>query len=185
MANKSSSGAVSIISTLLMLLLIIRSASAQTIVLIRHGEKPKKGDNLNCRGINRSMALVDVLHSRFGLPQAIYVPSMSRKDNTKHSRMFQTILPFASKYNLPVNSEFRVADAADVAGAARKKTGVVIIVWEHSQLPEIARSLGVESASLDWADDDYDSIWVVTYKHDKAQLERSAEGIQPSNKCPE
>jgi len=185
MAKKPSSAAISIVSMLLTLLLTVHSASAQTIVLIRHGEKPKKGDNLSCRGVNRSLALVDVLHTRFGIPEAIFVPSMSRKDNTKHSRMFQTILPFASKYNLPVNSEFRVADAPAVAGAARKKTGVVIIVWEHSQLPEIARSLGVESTSLDWSDDDYDSIWIVTYKHNKAQLERSAEGIQPSKKCPE
>jgi hypothetical protein len=183
MAKKPSTAAVSILSMLL--LLIIHSASAQTIVLIRHGEKPKKGDNLNCRGINRSLALVDVLHTRFGIPEAIYVPSLSRKDNTKHARMFQTILPFASKYNLPVNSGFRVADTAELAEAARKKTGVVIIVWEHNQLPSIARCLGVTEKSLEWSDDDFDSMWVVTYKHNKVLLERTAEDIHPSEKCPE
>jgi hypothetical protein len=153
------------------------------IVLIRHAEKPKKGDNLTCQGVNRSMQLTAVLHSRFGLPVAIYVPSMAFGDSTKHSRMFQTIVPFAAKYNLPVCGKFAEDDTVQLARTAREQKGTVFIVWEHSRLPAIARCLGIKDTTLHWSGDDYDSIWIITYHDGTASLQRSKEGLHPSTAC--
>ena len=76
------------------------------VVIIRHGEKPKNGDNLSCQGQNRALQLAAVLHTKLNIPNYIYVPALKSDDATKHSRMFQTISPFAIKYNLPINSKY-------------------------------------------------------------------------------
>ena len=154
------------------------------VILIRHAEKPKKGDNLTCQGVNRSMELTPVLYSRFGLPVAIYVPAMHFGDNTKHSRMFQTIVPFAAKYNLPISGKFHEDDTAELAREIREQKGTVFVVWEHSRLPAIAHSLGIQDPTLTWSDDDYDSIWIITWQGGVAHMERSSEGLHPSSACP-
>src|SRR5450631_116113 len=41
-----------------------------TLVMFRHGEKPALGlGQLSCQGLNRALALPDVLVSQFGTPQ--------------------------------------------------------------------------------------------------------------------
>src|SRR5580692_7372024 len=52
----------------------------ETIVCIRHGEKPPGGlGQLNCRGLNRALALPDVLLKKFGTPQFIFAPNPMHK----------------------------------------------------------------------------------------------------------
>jgi hypothetical protein len=44
-------------------------ASGETIVLIRHGEKPDSGlGQLTCKGLNRALALPALLIGRYGKP---------------------------------------------------------------------------------------------------------------------
>jgi hypothetical protein len=155
-----------------------------TVVVFRHAEKPKKGDNLNCQGLNRSLALAPVLYGRFGLPAAVYVPALGLGDNTLHSRMFQTMIPFAARYNLSVTSKFGEDETGALASAVLARTGVVMIIWEHKRLPDIARALGVRDTDLHWPDDDYDSLWIITFRNGVAHLERSAEGLRPAEACP-
>src|SRR6267142_6318042 len=145
------------------------------VVLIRHAEKPAKGYNLTCQGINRSLQLVPVLYSRFGLPSAIYVPALAQGDTTKHSRMFQTISPFAGKYNLLIRTTFHEDDTTAMAQTILQQKGVVLVVWEHSRLAAIAHSLGVKDDRLHWHDDDYDSMWIVTFVQGVAVLSKEKE----------
>jgi hypothetical protein len=155
-----------------------------TVVVFRHAEKPKKGDNLNCQGLNRSLALPAVLYGRFGIPEATYVPSMAFGDKTLHSRMFQTMIPFAAKYNLQLTSKFGEDETSEMAKAVLQRTGVVMIVWEHKRIPDIVRALGAHDTELHWPDDDYDSLWVITFKNGVAHLELSTEGLKPAEACP-
>src|SRR5437763_1304371 len=67
------------------------------IIIIRHGEKPDDGDNLSCKGFNRALQLPQVLYSKFGLPTAVYVPSLHTGKKTSTARMYQTIVPFVIK----------------------------------------------------------------------------------------
>jgi len=152
------------------------------VVLLRHAEKPWKGGGLTCQGMNRSQELVGLLYSRFGLPGAIYVPNKGKGD-TKRSRMYQTILPFASKYRLPVNADFHEDELGDMAASIRQQRGTVLVVWEHSGLPEIARKLGVKE-ELHWKDSDYDSLWIVRWVNGKAVIAMDKEGLHPSSVCP-
>ncbi len=83
-----------------------QSAGSLKIVIIRHGEKPDDGVNLNCKGFNRSLALTTALYKKFGVVSAIYVPAINAGNSTKSCRMFHTITPYAVKYNLHINSSF-------------------------------------------------------------------------------
>jgi hypothetical protein len=60
----------------LCLLLSVQCAHAQeTIVAIRHAEKPPTSlGQLTCKGLNRALALPKVLIPRYGKPDRIYAP---------------------------------------------------------------------------------------------------------------
>lgn len=157
--------------------------TALRIVLIRHGEKPAEGDNLSCAGFNRATKLSAVLKNKFGIPDYIYVPAPSTGKRTTNCRMLQTILPFAIKNNLPINTTFAV-DATDLlAKKIRKQTGTIFVVWEHKQLGDIIESLGLKSLPAKWKVDDYDTIYVITYPKNKAVLTVDQEGITPEADC--
>ncbi|MGR9000338.1 MAG: histidine phosphatase family protein [Gammaproteobacteria bacterium] len=152
------------------------------VVIIRHGEKPENGDNLSCQGENRALQLPAVLYRKFNKPDHIYVPSLELDKSTKHARMFQTVTPFAIKYNLKVNSKYGEKDTATIAKKVLEKTGTVLMVWEHSAIPPLAEELGVENPPA-WDGKDFDSIWVITYSNGKAVLSVDKEGISAAPAC--
>jgi hypothetical protein len=154
------------------------------VVIIRHGEKPDNGDNLNCQGLNRAMALPKVLFTKFGVANEIYIPTVNAGAKTKSARMFQTITPYAVKYNLDINSSYDTEDYKNVAKDVLQQRGTVIIVWEHHAIPHIAKALGVQEDIKDWSDSDFDSIWIITYKKGKVTLTADKEGLNPSQGCP-
>lgn len=159
------------------------SAAGKKIIIIRHGEKPDDGDNLSCKGLNRSLQLPQVLYSKFGLPAAIYVPSIHTGKKTSTARMYQTIVPFAIKYNLTVNSKFDVDDAEGLAGALKQSEGTSLVVWEHKNINDITKALGVQE-KLKWIDDDFDGIWIVTLGTTGATVTKDKEGLLPKDACP-
>jgi hypothetical protein len=152
------------------------------VVIIRHAEKPENGDNLSCQGENRALQLPAVLSSKIGSPDFTFIPSLSLGKATKHARMFQTVSPFAIKNNLRIDSQFDEKDYANVAAAVKSKTGTVLLVWEHSAIPHLAKKLGVKNPP-DWAGNDFDSIWILTYAKGTATLAIDKEGLQPSADC--
>jgi hypothetical protein len=154
------------------------------VILIRHAEKPENGSNLNCQGANRAKQLPALLYSRFGLPALTYIPAPKKKDTSKHSRMYETIIPFVSQYHLTLNSTFEEKDCAGIARDVLAKKGTVLIVWEHSRLPGIARALGVRDAGLKWPAKDYDGIWIISFPGGKASLKKEKQGLNPSAACP-
>lgn len=153
------------------------------IVFIRHAEKPVKGDNLTCEGLNRSLKLPAVVTAKFGIPAFTFVPGLGLGENTKHARMFQTIVPLAVKYNLTVNSSRAEKDSLGMAADLKSRNGVVLVAWEHGGIAPIVRALGVKENGLKWPDDDYDSIWIITFKNGEAVLTRDKEGIVASKDC--
>ncbi|MDR3715060.1 MAG: histidine phosphatase family protein [Puia sp.] len=153
------------------------------VVIVRHAEKPKTGDNLTCQGINRSLQLVAVLVAKFGVPAYTFVPALGLGESTKHSRMFQTVTPLAAKYNLMVNSKFEEYDSVNIAKDLLGKTGIVLLVWQHHAIAPIVRSLGVKAPDLKWSDDDFDSIWVVTFPKGIPTLTKDVENLTPSSSC--
>lgn len=170
------------------LLLIAGTVNAQDknlkLVFIRHAERPETGNNLTCKGFNRSLQLPSVLYKKFGKPSGIYVTALNMGEETKRARMFQTITPFAVKYNLNINTAYDEGDYKHVGKALLKKKGTIIIVWEHNDIQDIVNYLGVKPSVKEWPDNDYDSIWIVTFNKGNAVFKRDKEGLNPSAACP-
>ena len=153
------------------------------VIIIRHAEKPDDGDNLSCQGLNRALALPDVLYAKFKLPDYIFVPSVKMGKKTGIARMYQTIVPFAVKYNLQIDTKFDVDGEEALAQSILKKKGTVLVVWEHNNIPVIAKALGVKQEKLKWKGSDFDSIWIITFKNGKAELNIDKENLNPSADC--
>ena len=153
------------------------------VIIIRHAEKPEKGDNLSCQGLNRAMQLPAVLVKQFGVPNYAYVPAPTVGKATKSGRMMQTIWPMAVKYNLTVNSKYDVKETAALAKNILKRSGTVLVVWEHKNIADIATALGANTTALNWPGNDYDSIWKVNINGSKAVLTKAKENLSPSVNC--
>jgi hypothetical protein len=180
------------------------AAKTQTIVLVRHGEKLEGGlGQLDCQGLNRSLALPAVLANKFDKPLAIFAPSPSRQkdDNGQaydYIRPLATIEPTAIGLGMPVNADYRSSDTGGLEHALAQKSlsnGTVLVAWEHKLIVTIARDIvsayGGDLAAVPkkWEGDDFDSIYVLRIvRSDGAatvSFEHGAEGLngQPTT-CP-
>jgi hypothetical protein len=99
-------------------------SDAETIVAIRHGEKPAQGlGNLNCHGLNRALALPDLLLSKYGKLNFIFAPDPTEKaDHSRFNyiRPLMTIEPTAIRAQLPVNTEFGYTQIGKLAKELKK-----------------------------------------------------------------
>jgi hypothetical protein len=159
------------------------SSATVKIYFIRHGEKPDKGDNLNCQGENRALQLPAVIKAKIGVPNFTFIPTVASGTSTKQSRMFQTITPTAVKYNLTLNSSHGEKDSLQTATDLKTRKGTVLVVWEHSAIASIVRALGVAGFDKKWKGEDFDSIWIVTITNGVATFSKDKEGLNPSDKC--
>lgn len=167
-------------------IVISLSSSAQLkVVIVRHGEKPPKGDNLSCQGFNRSKLLPPVLYKACGgVPNYTFVPTMKTGKSTSSVRMFQTVTPFAVQYNLKIDSRYAETDTIKAAADVVKKTGVVLMVWEHGNIPGLARNMGVPDVP-GWMGSDFDSMWIIEFPAGGGvpTLTIGQEGLKPSAVC--
>ena len=147
-------------------------SNTETIVAIRHGEKPAEGlGNLNCKGLRRALALPEVLLSKYGKPSFIFAPNPSERvdgGNFDYIRPLMTIAPTAIRCALPVNTEFGYTQIDDLAIELRKadyQHALIFIAWEHGELERFAKLLvawygGDPSQIPFWSEKDYDTIFV-------------------------
>jgi hypothetical protein len=150
--------------------------SVETIVSIRHGEKPAGGlGQLTCRGLNRALALPAVLLSKYGSPQFVFAPNPTqRADGKDHNEYFYvrplaTIEPVAIRCGLPVNTQFGYSEIKGLEAELQKpeyRNATIFVAWEHYQVDEFVKDLvkshGGDAAQVPaWPHDDYDSIFVV------------------------
>ena len=160
------------------------SQAVHKVVIIRHGEKPDSGTNLSCQGLNRALKLPDVLYSKYKIPNHIFVPDIKGGKSTNVSRMYQTIVPFAIKYNLDIDTRFNIEETKELVNAILNIPGYVLIVWEHDKIPKIVHALGIKRKDLKWKDSDFDSIWIITFKKDGTPvLTIDQENITPLVNC--
>lgn len=146
----------------------------ETIVAIRHGEKPSGGlGQLSCKGLNRALALPGVLTGRFGKPDEIYAPNPTPRifDGLHlyfYVRPLTTIEPTAISLGMPVNTGVgynRIKKLKSALTARSNKSKLIFVAWEHAELNDFAklmlRSYGEDpSAVPKWPDDDYDRIYI-------------------------
>jgi hypothetical protein len=178
----------------------------ETIVLIRHGEKPPGGlGQLTCKGLNRALALPPLLIGRYGKPDFIYAPNPSVQVSDHSSsgysyvRPLATIEPTAISLGLPVNTQIAF-DRIDLLQQALLQPAFedskIFVAWEHGKLRDFALQMLKQYGSghddvPDWKGSDYETIYVFHIKRtDKsapqATLEIQQEGLSNSlsDACP-
>ena len=180
------------------------AADVETLLFIRHAEKPEPGlGQLSCKGLNRALALGVVLARKYGKVDAVYAPSPQhqKEDGTgayDYVRPLATVEPAAIRFGLPVHADFgykKSDELVDALLAPEYRKATVLVAWEHHQLdalvPRMVKDLGGDTASItDWAKDDFDSIWRVTITRDgadvKATFSHDKQGLdgQP-DACPD
>ena len=161
-------------------------AQVETIVAVRHGEKPPTGlGQLTCKGLNRALALPKVL-ARYGRPDLIYAPNpaeqVSDHSNTMYSyvRPLITIEPTAIQLGMPVNAQIGLTDIAELQKELTQPANahaLIFVAWEHAKLNQFAKqmvkSYGKDPSLVpDWPNDDYDRIYVfkITQGRGKPEL---------------
>jgi hypothetical protein len=151
-------------------------ANGETIVLVRHGEKPPGGlGQLTCKGLNRALALPSLLIGRYGKPDFIYAPNPSEKVNDGHVlptysylRPLATIEPTAIRLGMPVNTQIGYLHIAKLQQELLQPAyahALIFVAWEHAKLHEFAQQMlqsygtGAEQVP-DWPNSDYETIYV-------------------------
>lgn len=193
-----------LISTAVVLtLLSVASARAdQTIVFLRHGEKPSGGyGQITCQGLNRALALADVLIAKYGKPNYIYAPNPVVKISDPagsfyYIRPLATIEPTAVRLGMNVWTKYGYNDIASLQAAlitSTKANTIAFVAWEHLQLQKAVQNImnayGGGSVVPAWVSGDYDSLYVVRVDYVgstiSAQFEIDHEGLngQPTS-CP-
>jgi len=153
--------------------------NVETLVCLRHGEKPRGGlGQLSCRGLNRALALPEVLLAKYGKPQFIFAPNPTQKVDTKdgyyYVRPLALIEPTAIRCGLPVNTQFGFREIKGLEKELQKpayQNATVFIAWEHILLDDFAKKMvkhhgGALAQVPDWPENDYDTIFVFKITRD-------------------
>lgn len=145
------------------------SAPAQ-IVIIRHGEKPATGNELNEQGWKRANALVSFfgenkIINEFGTPIAVYAGAPNKPGAS--IRSIQTITPTAKNLGLEVHQSI-TKDQIDllvneVMNTKEYDNHTVLICWEHSVIPDMAHLFGATDAPDTWDSNVFDRAWIIRY----------------------
>ncbi|OHX14013.1 histidine phosphatase family protein [Chromobacterium sphagni] len=174
------------VPAILLLLAAHANAATETIVMIRHGEKPDQGlGQLTCQGLNRALALPRVLTSAFGTPDAIFAPDPATQvsdsgSNYYYVRPLATIEPTAISLGMPVNTGYGFTQTSDLAAkltGAGYANATVFVAWEHKKIVTLAKQIFADlkqSANIpSWSGSDFDSIYVITINGSGSQRSAS------------
>jgi hypothetical protein len=152
------------------------AATTETIIVFRHGEKPEKGlGQLNCRGLNRSLALPTVLLSKFGKPDYLFAPdpAVQVRDSLfgvySYVRPLATIEPLAIRLGMPVNAQIGYPQIDQLQAeltSGKYSSSTVFVAWEHYYeerfAKHIVKSFGGDPAQVpSWSGSEYDMIYVI------------------------
>jgi len=176
-------------------LLFSQNALAQeTLIFVRHGEKPANSSGqLTCKGLNRALALPDVLLSRYGKPDFIFAAGPKENKTGSSLRALSTIMPTAVRVGLPIGIQFH---ADDIAGLQQEllsdkyQNSRIFIAWEHKNLDKAVKNIvaargGDANSVLKWPGSDFDSVFVVTLDQGKVSFRQESEGLTAlADTCP-
>lgn len=181
------------------------SRGVETLVLVRHAEKPPQGLGLlTCKGLNRALLLPDFFATNFDRPDLIIAPNPGVKVAEIHGdgkrydyvRPLLTIGPTAIRLGVPINTQLPFNDPgllADTLLDPQYHNDTIYVVWEHANLMDFAnimlRRFQDPSPVPPWPDSDFDTYYVFRIDWNKVptlKFEVRSENLGPiSEKCPE
>lgn len=145
---------------------VASTVQTETLLFIRHAEKPADDlGQISCQGLNRALALPDVLIARFGQPDYLFAPDPARLNHGySYVRPLATLEPTAIRLGMPVNATFGFDDSGKLLTELTRPhyyKATVWIAWEHHRITEMLRALAGRDVP-EWSGSDFDSIAIVT-----------------------
>jgi hypothetical protein len=167
---------------------------AQRIMVIRHAEKPGSYGGLTYEGVQadgkqnkkslvtlgweRVCGLATLFAPPWGpaaglsVPGHLFAADPAEKGKAKggndepSQRPYETITAVAAKLGLAIDARYVKGKYKHMADAALACDGVVLIAWQHQDIPAIGKHLlehsGASGIALptSWPQDRYDLVWV-------------------------
>ena len=181
----------------------IPDSNIETIIIIRHGEKPEADlGQLNCKGLNRSLALPKYFRNNFPKPDYIFAAPTELRDKGKEKyyyiRPLITIEPTAIYFEKKVNIGIPLANMFGNSTDVNKITEVFInellknkyhsstiyIAWEHLDMPVIAEHMFArynmdKSIIPEWKKEDFDTVYVfeINWNTNKLSFKIDKQGL--------
>lgn len=182
-------------------------SNGETIVMIRHGEKPPRGlGQLACKGLNRALALPVLLIRRYGKPDVLYAPNPAMQiqeypggPTYSYVRPLATIEPTAIRLGMPVNTQIGFDQIAALQQALLQPAyahSLIFVAWEHDNLHRFAQQMlqdyGDGTSHLPpWRGRDYGTIYVFHITrpdggrpHATLDIQQENLGSTLTNTCP-
>ena len=155
--------------------------NAAKIMIIRHAEKPpdsgepygidsngsQDAESLIVLGWQRAGALVcffdpaegPLQNTEIVTPATLYASGVAKHSDSKRPQ--ETITPLAARLGTTINTSFIKGQDKEVADSAVACTGVVLICWEHQEIPKIAGHILKDSGITvpAWPGDRFDVVW--------------------------
>lgn len=155
---------------------------APKIMIVRHAEKPaaegpphgvdingkKDPESLIPLGWQRAGALATLFapasgqftNPLFARPQLLFASGVGKHSNSLRPQ--ETITPTSQKLGVAITTTFLKGQEAALAAAVVQCTGIVLVAWEHQDIPTIANAiLGNRTAvPQKWPGDRFDLVWV-------------------------
>ncbi len=163
---------------------------SETIVFIRHGEKPSGGlGQLSCKGLDRSLKLPEILSGKFGEPDFLLSPNPVKQKADQgvpynYIRPLATIEPTAIRFGKNINLECgfdQIDCVANILNSKEYENRLVYVAWEHHLIKKIINKLSayrkIELNVPDWQNDDFDSIYILKLDQNSAQFSIDKQGL--------
>jgi hypothetical protein len=160
--------------------------AGDTLLIVRHAEKPDSGPGLAPAGEARAKAYADYFaHFQLdGAPVKIgTIIASADSDNSARPRL--TVTPFSQASGIKIEQPFPDKEVKALAHwlAAGTPNRTILIAWHHGKLPKLLRELGADSEAIVpggvWPEDTYD--WLVVLKYDSSgNLSEAKKIVEPA-----
>jgi hypothetical protein len=151
-------------------------ATPRQIVLIRHTDKLPQhhtGPALSAKGYVRAVKLSFYFLNNFGEPDFVIAGKPKGKDAS--IRELQSVGPLVnilaerhpdtgfSIFHPYTHDEYEKLTKF-ILNDKQFNNKLILICWRHTKIIELAKELGVKDKLKPWADDDYDSVYILDYE---------------------
>jgi len=145
------------------------------LMMVRHGEKPHKGDGLSTIGLCRAEKFLSLFNGEiFPKPDLLYTwaPSEGRPSR----RGVETLLPLSQELNIPITTYKNHLYEKMLADILENDLGkTALLAWHHNtpNIGELALAFGVDQEAVNkyYATlKDYDAIWWIEFAYQGNKL---------------
>lgn len=140
-----------------------------TVLIIRHAEKPETGNGLTPQGEERARLYAKYFQPFQDQVAPIEVDSLYAGADSKSSiRPRLTLEPLSKASNLPINSSISSKDSEALVAELRSHPHghCPLIAWRHGDMPALLAAFGASPDKLlpngHWPDDVFDWVVILT-----------------------